>query len=66
MDLILHNGKLTTLDRGNPEAPAIAIKDGLIDMAAYDNGFFAGFVASDESSNDVAPFFFFGLELDFC
>ncbi|WP_429818152.1 amidohydrolase [Ensifer sp. B1-9] len=29
-DLILHNGLVTTLDRANPAASAIAIKDGLI------------------------------------
>ena len=28
-DLILHNGRVTTLDRSNPSATAIAIKDGL-------------------------------------
>lgn len=28
-DLILHNGRVTTLDRTNPNATAIAIKDGL-------------------------------------
>ncbi|MEV5057934.1 amidohydrolase [Agrobacterium radiobacter] len=28
-DLILHNGQLTTLDRTNPSATAVAIKDGL-------------------------------------
>ncbi len=27
-DLILHNGRVTTLDRTNPNATAIAIKDG--------------------------------------
>jgi predicted amidohydrolase YtcJ len=27
-DLILFNGKITTLDRGNPEAAAVAIRDG--------------------------------------
>jgi predicted amidohydrolase YtcJ len=27
-DLILHNGRFTTLDRANPEAGAVAIKDG--------------------------------------
>ena len=27
-DLILHNGKITTLDRQNPEAQAVAIRDG--------------------------------------
>ena len=28
-DTILHNGRLTTLDRANPNATAVAIKDGL-------------------------------------
>lgn len=28
-DLILHNGLFTTLDRSNPNATAVAIKDGL-------------------------------------
>ena len=27
-DLILHNGRFTTLDRTNPTASAVAIKDG--------------------------------------
>ncbi|MBR8200859.1 amidohydrolase, partial [Burkholderia cenocepacia] len=27
-DLILHNGRITTLDRANPIAAAVAIKDG--------------------------------------
>ena len=27
-DLILHNGRLTTLDRSNPTATAVAIRDG--------------------------------------
>ena len=27
-DLILHSGLITTLDRGNPAASAVAIKDG--------------------------------------
>jgi hypothetical protein len=27
-DLILHNGRFTTLDRANPTASAVAIKDG--------------------------------------
>src|ERR1700754_5362312 len=27
-DLILHHGRVTTLDRGNPNATAIAIRDG--------------------------------------
>lgn len=35
-DLILHNGKLTTLDRANPNATAIAIKDGLIEAVGDD------------------------------
>jgi len=29
-DLILYNGKVTTLDRANPQAEAVAVKDGLI------------------------------------
>lgn len=29
-DLILHNGRITTLDRATPDAQAIAIKDGLV------------------------------------
>lgn len=28
-DLILHNGRFTTLDRGNPTASAVAVKDGV-------------------------------------
>src|SRR5690606_34921408 len=27
-DIIFHNGRITTLDRGNPTATALAIKDG--------------------------------------
>src|SRR5690606_25659874 len=27
-DIIFHNGRITTLDRGNPVATAVAIKDG--------------------------------------
>jgi predicted amidohydrolase YtcJ len=34
-DLVLHNGRITTLDRSNPEANAIAIRDGLV-LAAGD------------------------------
>ncbi|MBD9573496.1 amidohydrolase, partial [Ensifer sp. ENS08] len=29
-DLILHSGLVTTLDRANPTATAVAVKDGLI------------------------------------
>ena len=29
-DLILHNGRFTTLDRSNPVASAVAIKDGTL------------------------------------
>src|SRR5947208_7459371 len=29
-DIILHNGKITTLDRAKPEAQAVALKDGSI------------------------------------
>ena len=35
-DLILFNGKVTTLDRGNPQAEAVAIKDGRILFAGTD------------------------------
>jgi len=35
-DLILHNGRITTLDRGNPEAQAIAIRDGRVVQAGGD------------------------------
>ncbi|MGO7093809.1 amidohydrolase family protein, partial [Rhizobium leguminosarum] len=28
-DIVLHNGLITTLDRANPNATAIAVKDGL-------------------------------------
>ena len=35
-DLILYNGKLTTLDRSNPSATAIAIKDGIIKAVGDD------------------------------
>lgn len=36
VDMILGNGKLTTLDRANPNASAIAIKDGLIEAVSDD------------------------------
>ena len=35
-DLILHNGRFTTLDRGNPNATAVAIKDGLFEEVGTD------------------------------
>ncbi|MEO1657772.1 MAG: amidohydrolase [Pseudomonadota bacterium] len=35
-DLILHNGKLSTLDRANPSATAIAIEDGIIKAVGGD------------------------------
>jgi len=35
-DLILHNGRITTLDRSNPEAQAIAIRDGRVVQAGSD------------------------------
>ena len=35
-DLVLYNGKLTTLDRASPNATAIAIKDGLIEAVGDD------------------------------
>src|SRR5882672_1022059 len=35
-DLILHNGKITTLDRQNPEAQAVAIRDGRFVAAGTD------------------------------
>lgn len=37
VDMILRNGKLTTLDRANPNASAIAIKDGLIVAVSDDS-----------------------------
>jgi predicted amidohydrolase YtcJ len=36
-DLILFNGKITTLDRQNPEAQAIAVKDGHFTVAGSDH-----------------------------
>ena len=36
-DLILHNGRLTTLDRSNPNATAVAIKDGLFQEVGTDS-----------------------------
>src|SRR5258707_2409308 len=37
-DLILHNGKITTLDRQNPEAQAVAIRDGRFVAAGAGKG----------------------------
>lgn len=36
-DLILHNGRIVTLDRGNPNATAMAIKDGKFLMVGEDH-----------------------------
>ena len=36
-DLILHNGKITTLDAGTPEAEAIAIRDGRVAAIGSDD-----------------------------
>jgi predicted amidohydrolase YtcJ len=36
-DLILHRGLFTTLDRGNPTASAVAIKDGVFTAAGREN-----------------------------
>src|SRR6201997_298939 len=36
-DLILHRGLFTTLDRGNPTASAVAIKDGTFTAVGHDN-----------------------------
>ncbi|NTX49296.1 hypothetical protein HT749_38585, partial [Burkholderia cepacia] len=35
-DLILHNGRFTTLDRANPVATAVAIKDGRFAAVGHD------------------------------
>ncbi|THJ52240.1 amidohydrolase, partial [Burkholderia sp. LS-044] len=35
-DLILHNGRFTTLDRANPVASAVAIKDGRFVAVGHD------------------------------
>lgn len=35
-DLILHNGRITTLDRGAPEVQAVAVRDGLIQAIGAD------------------------------
>jgi predicted amidohydrolase YtcJ len=35
-DLILHRGLFTTLDRANPTASAIAIKDGAFSAVGHD------------------------------
>ena len=35
-DLILHRGLFTTLDRGNPTASAVAIKDGVFTAVGHD------------------------------
>lgn len=34
--LILHNGRITTLDRATPDAQAIAVKDGLVEAVGKD------------------------------
>jgi predicted amidohydrolase YtcJ len=36
-DIILHRGLLTTLDRSNPTASAVAIKDGVFTAVGHDN-----------------------------
>jgi predicted amidohydrolase YtcJ len=36
-DLILHRGLFTTLDRGNPTASAVAIKDGVFTVVGHDH-----------------------------
>src|SRR5882762_3697553 len=36
-DLILHHGLFTTLDRGNPTASAVAIKDGVFVAVGHDS-----------------------------
>src|SRR5882757_8739683 len=36
-DLILHHGLFTTLDRGNPTASAVAIKDGMFVAVGHDS-----------------------------
>ena len=36
-DLILHNGRITTLDRANPEASAVSISDGKFTSVGTDN-----------------------------
>jgi predicted amidohydrolase YtcJ len=35
-DLILHHGAITTLDRSNPRATAVAIRDGRFDRVGAD------------------------------
>jgi len=35
--LILHHGLFTTLDRGNPTASAVAIKDGVFIAVGHDS-----------------------------
>jgi predicted amidohydrolase YtcJ len=36
-DIILHRGLFTTLDRSNPTASAVAIKDGVFTAVGHDN-----------------------------
>lgn len=36
VDLILHNGKIHTVDRSNPLAEAVAVKDGLFAAVGTD------------------------------
>ena len=36
-DLVLHRGLFTTLDRGNPTASAVAIKDGVFVAVGHDS-----------------------------
>src|SRR5260221_12368731 len=40
-ELILHNGKITTLDRQNPEAQAVANRDGPFDAGGHMRGLIA-------------------------
>lgn len=51
-DLILHNGRVTTLDRTNPNATAIAIKDGLFLEVGSDSEILA--LAGSDTSRGIA------------
>ncbi len=53
-DLILHNGRVTTLDRTNPNATAIAIKDGLFLEVGSDSEIWRWLVPTRRSSTSGA------------
>src|SRR5580704_477088 len=51
-DLILHNGKITTLDRRNPQAQAVAVRDGRL-QAVGDDRAIMGLAGPDTKCIDL-------------